>query len=73
MVLGFAGFLTEPFNTHDLIIYRENTVFKNDIFMVIGQISVIIILLMVTPVKYNAYRISIITLITGDETFSKRT
>lgn len=67
-----SGFLSVPFDTPDLIIYRENVVFKNDIFMMIAQIAVIIVLLMVTPVKYTTYRLAVLNLVTGEDTLTMK-
>jgi len=67
-----SGFLSVPFDTPDLIIYRENVVFKNDIFMMLAQIAVIIVLLMVTPVKYTTYRLAVLNLVTGEDTLTMK-
>lgn len=57
IVVGIAGFLTEPVNPNSLIIYRTS-IFENDIFMTIAKIGIILNLICSTPANYNAFRLS---------------
>lgn len=70
LILAICGFFTAPLNTPDLIIFRKNLVFNSDVFMYIAQISVVVILLMVTPVKYHSFRTSLLNLIYGNDEVS---
>ena len=61
-----SSFLTTPLKSEDLIIYRE-TIFNNDIFMNIAQISVFLELFFLIPSNYNSFRCSLFHIIFGNE------
>jgi amino acid permease len=61
-----SSFLTTPLKSEDLIIFRES-IFSNDIFMNIAQISIILELFFLVPGNYNSMRISIFHVIYGSE------
>ncbi len=71
LILGVTGFLTVPINTPEIIIYRKNLVFDNDTLMIIGQVFVIVVLLMVTPVKYHSFRTAVLHLFYESDEISK--
>jgi amino acid permease len=57
ILVGICGFLTQPINTPDLIIYREKK-FLNDTAMIIARIGIAINLMLSSPANYNAFRLS---------------
>ena len=57
LCVGIAGFFTAPIDTPQLIIYRKS-IYKNDVFMSIARIGIVISLIMNTPPNYNSFRIS---------------
>ena len=72
ILIAISGFLTAPINAHHLIVFRHNYVFDNDIFMIVGQITLTAVLLLVIPVKYSILRIACCNLIFGSSEFSFR-
>ena len=71
LIVGAAGYLTQPLNSPDLIIER-NKIFDNDWLMTIGEISFIITLLAKISANYNALRSCILVLFHYDtENFSQ--
>ena len=71
LIIGAAGYLTQPLNSPDLIIER-NKIFDNDWLMTIGEISFIITLLAKISANYNALRSCILVLFHYDtENFSQ--
>lgn len=65
IIIGIAGYLTQPIDTPDLIIERTN-IFSSDWVMIIGRIAVILTLFTKIAVNYNALRVSAVTLIGKD-------
>lgn len=65
IIIGIAGYLTQPINTPDLIIERRN-IFSNDWVMIIGRMAVILTLFTKIAVNYNSLRVSTITLMGKD-------
>ena len=61
LIIGIAGYLTQPLNTPDLIIER-NKILGNDWLMTIGEISFIFTLLAKISANYNALRSCILVL-----------
>ena len=61
LIIGIAGYLTQPLNTPDLIIER-NKLLDNDWLMTIGEISFIFTLLAKISANYNALRSCILVL-----------
>ena len=70
LLVGVSGYLTEPYKTQDLIIYRTNTLDESDIFMVIARLGMALNLILSTPANYNAIRLSIVEIIWGINTIS---
>ena len=71
LIIGAAGYLTQPLNSPDLIIER-NKIFENDWLMTIGEICFILTLLAKISANYNALRACILVLFHYDtDNFSK--
>ncbi len=64
ITVGICGYLTQPIDTPDLIIYREKYL-KNDIAMDIARLGMAINLLLSTPANYNAFRLSVMEITWG--------
>ena len=62
LIIGAAGYLTQPERTPDLIIER-NKIFNNDWIMTIGEISFIFTLFAKISANYNALRSCILVLL----------
>ena len=60
-LVTFAGFLTNPIDPEDLIIYRKS-IFKNDIFMTISKIGIAVSIFCSFPANYAPFRCSIFEL-----------
>jgi amino acid permease len=59
LLVAICGFITNPKNPPDLIVYREaKNVFSNDIFMNIAKISLALDLYLSIPANYNSLRAS---------------
>lgn len=72
LIIGAAGYLTQPLNSPDLIIER-NKIFDNDWLMTIGEICFILTLLAKISANYNALRSCILILFKYDtDNFSNR-
>jgi len=65
-IVGICGYLTQPFQTKDLIIYRDPIKGSNDIPMIIARLLIAFNLILSTPANYNAFRISILSLVYND-------
>ena len=65
LIIGAAGYFTQPIDTPDLIIERKK-LFDNDWFMTIGEISFIFTLLAKISANYNALRSCILVLLKYD-------
>lgn len=66
IVVGVCGYLTQPFHTKDLIIYRDPIPDSNDIPMIIARLLIAFNLILSTPANYNAFRLSILSLFYND-------
>ena len=55
--VAICGFMTAPLKPKSLIIYRES-VFENDIFMIIAKIALALDLFLSLPANYASYRCS---------------
>jgi len=64
ITVGICGYLTQPIDTPDLIIYREKYL-KNDIAMDIARLGMAINLILSTPANYNAFRLSVMEITWG--------
>ena len=60
-----CGFLTDPINPEDLIIYRKNKGSGRDIAMVLARLLVSISLIFTVPGYYFPLRLSVINSFTG--------
>ena len=73
ILISISGFITAPLNPKSLIIFRENLVFKNDIFMIIAKIALACNLFLSLPANYAGYRQSFFIFFFGtDEIDNKR-
>ena len=73
ILISISGFITAPLNPKSLIIFRENLVFKNDIFMIIAKIALACNLFLSLPANYAGYRCSFFIFFFGtDEIDNKR-
>lgn len=64
VLVGVCGFLTQPLDTPDLIIYRQKK-YTNDLAMVIARFGIAINLILSTPANYNAFRLSFFEILWG--------
>ena len=65
--IAAASFITEPFNSPELILYRENlTNFDPDYFIMLAKVGIIFNLFFSTPANYSGLRISLFELIWGN-------
>ncbi len=60
IIIGILGYLTQPIDTPDLIIERKS-IFKNDYFMIIARILLILTVLGKIAPIYNSARVTIIS------------
>lgn len=65
-VVGICGYLTQPYKTKDLIIYRDSIPGSNDIPMIIARLLIAFNLILSTPANYNAFRLSVLSLVYDD-------
>jgi amino acid permease len=65
ITVGITGFLTQPIDTPDLIIYRENK-FGTDIPMIIGRLLIAVNLILSSPANFVGFRLSFMTLLGWD-------
>ena len=65
MIIALSGYLSQPFNTPELIIER-NTIYKHDILMIIGLILFVFTLITKVGANYNGFRITILNLFKYD-------
>ena len=73
ILISICGFITAPLNPQSLVIFRENVVFKNDIFMSIAKIALACNLFLSLPANYAGYRCSFFIFFFGtDEIDNKR-
>jgi amino acid permease len=73
ILISICGFITAPLNPQSLVIFRENLVFKNDIFMTIAKIALACNLFLSLPANYAGYRCSFFIFFFGtDEIDNKR-
>ena len=73
ILISICGFITAPLNPQSLVIFRENMVFKNDIFMSIAKIALACNLFLSLPANYAGYRCSFFIFFFGtDEIDNKR-
>ena len=65
--IAAASFITEPFNSPELILYRENLPnFDPDYFIMLAKVGIIFNLFFSTPANYSVLRISLFELIWGN-------
>ena len=65
--IAAASFITEPFNSPELILYRENLPnFDPDYFIMLAKVGIIFNLFFSTPANYSGLRISLFELIWGN-------
>lgn len=65
ILIAISGFLTAPVTAPELIVLRENYVFKSDTFMIIAQFAFMCVLLMVISIKFSALRSAVLSTFTG--------
>jgi len=65
LIIALSGYLSQPFNTPDLIIERH-TIYKHDILMITGLILFIFTLITKVGANYNGFRITILNLFKYD-------
>ena len=65
MIIALSGYLSQPFNTPELIIERH-TIFKHDFLMTTGFILFICTLVTKIGANYNGFRITILNLFKYD-------
>ena len=65
MIIALSGYLSQPFNTPDLIIERH-TIYKHDILMITGLILFVFTLITKVGANYNGFRITILNLFKYD-------
>ena len=65
MIIALSGYLSQPFNTPELIIERH-TIFKHDFLMITGLILFICTLVTKIGANYNGFRITILNLFKYD-------
>lgn len=68
LVVGIAGFLTQPHRKDDLVIFRQKIPGSNDIAMTIARLLMALNLILSTPANFNGYRVSFLSLFYGDIT-----
>ena len=59
MMIALSGYLSQPFNTPELIIERH-TIYKHDILMIIGLILFVFTLITKVGANYNGFRITVL-------------
>ena len=65
--IAAASVITEPFNSPELILYRENLPnFDPDYFIMLAKVGIIFNLFFSTPANYSGLRISLFELIWGN-------
>ena len=65
LILTLSGYLSQPFNTPDLIIERHK-IYKNDILMITGLILFVFTLITKVGANYNGFRVTILNLFKYD-------
>ena len=65
MIIALSGYLSQPFNTPELIIERH-TIYKHDILMISGLILFLFTLITKVGANYNGFRITILNLFKYD-------
>ena len=65
MIIALSGYLSQPFNTPELIIERH-TIYKHDILMITGLILFVFTLITKVGANYNGFRITILNLFKYD-------
>ena len=65
MVIALSGYLSQPFNTPELIIERH-TIYEHDFLMIIGYILFFCTLVTKIGPNYNGFRITILNLLKYD-------
>lgn len=71
ILTGTCGYLTVPYITPDLVIFRNyNEVFSNDFFMTFAKITVFVACVFTYPVVYMSYRLSFSQIVFQEETMS---
>ena len=64
LIIGFAGYFTQPINTPDIIIERKNLKNVNhDYIMILGQCCFLLTLIAKVAINYNSFRLSVLGLI----------
>jgi amino acid permease len=72
VIVGICGYLTQPINTPDLIINRDN-ILTNDFAMILARLVMAINLVLSTPANFNAFRLSILGIVWDtDEVTNKK-
>ena len=71
LLIGLCGYLSVPDNTPEIIINRIS-IFKNDIFMIIGRLGISITLMLTLPANYNALRLSFMEQVFGNSELDNR-
>jgi amino acid permease len=67
MSIGVCGFLTQPLDTPDLIIFRKNQL-SSDVPMIIGRLLIAVNLILSSPANFNGFRLSLLEIIGWDST-----
>ena len=65
MIIALSGYLSQPFNTPELIIERH-TIFQHDILMITNLILFVFTLITKVSANYNGFRITILNLFKYD-------
>ena len=64
LIIGFAGYFTQPINTPDIIIERKNLINVNrDYIMILGQFCFLLTLIAKVAINYNSFRLSVLGLL----------
>lgn len=72
LVVGICGYITQPYDTPELIISRLGMKDSRDYIMTFCRILMALVLLVKIPVNYNSFRISILNLLFKDTEISSK-
>jgi amino acid permease len=68
LTVGICGFLTQPYTKDDLVIFRRKIPGSNDIAMTIARLLMATMVILFTPVNFNGFRLSFLSLFYKDTT-----
>lgn len=66
LIVGISGYITQPYNTPELIISRQGMKDSKDYIMTFCKIAMALVLVVKIPVNYNSFRISFLNLVFKD-------